>query len=229
MSERFVGIDIGAETIKVVELVRANSGLEWVGRHFAEHHKEPAKKLIEMLEAMGWDDVAAAAVAGRTSRLANLPRIPGKQAQAQGFRFLFDDQPATVVAIGSHGFSVLELRGSGAEIFRENSRCSQGTGNFLRQLVERFDLTIEDADVMSADVPDPAPLSGRCPVILKTDMTHLANAGESRRAHPGRPLRRRVRERAGPHQAGGEPRTACALIGGVSRVRSACRTASAAS
>ena len=29
-------------------------------------------------------------------------------------------------------------------------------------------------------MPDPAPLSGRCPVILKTDMTHLANKGEDR-------------------------------------------------
>ena len=33
---------------------------------------------------------------------------------------------------------------------------------------------------MCERVEDPAPLSGRCPVILKTDMTHLANKGEDR-------------------------------------------------
>ena len=88
--------------------------------------------------------------------------------------------PATVVNIGSHGFSVLELRANGLTVFRENSRCSQGTGNFLRQLVERFSLTVEEASALCADVPNPAPLSGRCPVILKTDMTHLANKGEDR-------------------------------------------------
>src|ERR1039458_7907488 len=82
--------------------------------------------------------------------------------------------------IGSHGFSVLELRANGLTVFRENSRCSQGTGNFLRQLVERFSLTVEEASALCADVPDPAPLCGRCPVILKTDMTHLANKGEDR-------------------------------------------------
>ena len=64
--------------------------------------------------------------------------------------------------------------------YRENPRCSQGTGNFLRQLVERFGLAPEEADVLAAPVTDPAPLSGRCPVILKTDMTHLANQGEDR-------------------------------------------------
>jgi activator of 2-hydroxyglutaryl-CoA dehydratase len=35
---------------------------------------------------------------------------------------------------------------------------------------------------MACDVNEPASLSGRCPVILKTDMTHLANKGEDRRA-----------------------------------------------
>ena len=180
MSERFIGIDLGAEAIKVVELVREGTELGWVGRVAAEHHKEPGSVLLDLLRELQWDDVDGAAVVGRTSRTVRLPRIPTKQAQGSGFRFLFGDGPATVVSIGSHGFSVLELRDSGAEIFRENSRCSQGTGNFLCQLVERFDLSIEEADALCADVADPAPLSGRCPVILKTDMTHLANKGGDR-------------------------------------------------
>ena len=77
-----------------------------------------------------------------------LGRVPTKQAQAAGFRFLGKADSATIVSIGSHGFSVLELRPSGSEVFRENSRCSQGTGNFLRQLVERFDLRIEEASAL---------------------------------------------------------------------------------
>ncbi|MFH0902524.1 MAG: acyl-CoA dehydratase activase-related protein [Pseudomonadota bacterium] len=181
-SERFVGIDVGAETIKVVELAREGSGLVVVRRLATDHRKEPGQTLVRALAEWDWDGVTAAAVSGRLSRQVNLPRIPTKQAQATGFRFFHDAEPATVVSIGSHGFSVLELRDKdkGVEVFRENSRCSQGTGNFLRQLVERFDLTVEAASAICADVADPAPLSGRCPVILKTDMTHLANKGESR-------------------------------------------------
>jgi predicted CoA-substrate-specific enzyme activase len=180
MSERFIGIDIGAETVKVVELVRDSDQLRWTRRHCAEHHKEPGALLLRLLREWGWDEASSAAISGRLSRQVNLPRIPTKQAQVAGYQFLHTDRSATVVSIGSHGFSVLELRPTGVEVFRENSRCSQGTGNFLRQLVERFNLTIEEASTLCAGVEDPAPLSGRCPVILKTDMTHLANKGESK-------------------------------------------------
>lgn len=177
---RFLGIDVGAETIKVVEVVKTESGLQRARSEVVEHLKEPGRILLELLSRFDWGSVHGAAVTGRLSRLVSLPRIPLKQAQARACRFLFGDKPFTIVSIGSHGFSVLELRGTGLEVYRENSRCSQGTGNFLRQLTERFDLTVEQASEISADVPDPAPLSGRCPVILKTDMTHLANKGEDR-------------------------------------------------
>ena len=181
MNMRTIGLDIGAETIKLVELTRKKNGtLEWTRRAIREHHKEPGVAVKELLAEWGWEGVAGAAVSGRLSRNVELERIPVKQAQVAGYGFLFGEGPATIVSIGSHGFSVLELRGSHLEMFRENSRCSQGTGNFLRQLVERFDMTIEEASELCADVDDPAPLSGRCPVILKTDMTHLANKGEPR-------------------------------------------------
>jgi len=177
---RFVGIDVGAETVKVVELAREGDGLVWTRRLSVEHQKEPGRAVLDLLADFGWDDLAGASVVGRASRVLALPAVPTKQAQAAGARFLIGERDATVVSIGAHGFSVLELRPSGLEVFRENSRCSQGTGNFLRQLVERFSMDIETASRVAEGVKEPALLSGRCPVILKTDMTHLANKGESR-------------------------------------------------
>jgi predicted CoA-substrate-specific enzyme activase len=137
--------------------------------------------VIEALSGWDWATVSGAAVTGRLGRQVAVLRVPPKQAQAKGYRLLTRDEgPVTLVSIGSHGFSVLELRRADNEVFRENSRCSQGTGNFLRQLVERFDLTLPEADELCGPEVKAAPLSGRCPVILKTDMTHLANKGESR-------------------------------------------------
>ncbi|MBI4510830.1 MAG: CoA activase [Deltaproteobacteria bacterium] len=181
MNDRFVGVDIGAETLKLVELVREEprEPLRLARCHIASHQKDPAAVLLPLLDQWEWPTVTSAAICGRLARSFQLTRVPEKQARAAGFRFVHDDEPVTLVSIGSHGFSVLELRGNGTEVFRENSRCSQGTGNFLRQLVERFGLTVEEASVFCADVEDPTPLSGRCPVILKTDMTHLANLGQS--------------------------------------------------
>ncbi len=178
--QRFIGLDVGAETVKLAELCREGTNLRLGHHEIIEHGKKPGPCLVELLERWNWPGVSGAAVTGRFSAQINLPRVPAKQAQLRGYRFLFGDTPATIVNIGSHGFSVLELRANGLTVFRENSRCSQGTGNFLRQLVERFSLTVEEASALCADVPNPAPLSGRCPVILKTDMTHLANKGEDR-------------------------------------------------
>ena len=177
---RFVGIDVGAETIKLVELVHDTAGLRLSRYRIVEHDKKPDERLQALLGEWNWESVASSAVSGRLGKSIRLPQVPAPQAQARACRFLSGDQPTTVVSIGSHGFSVLELRGGGVEVFRENSRCSQGTGNFLRQLVERFSMTVEEASELAASTDGAAPLSGRCPVILKSDMTHLANKGEDR-------------------------------------------------
>jgi predicted CoA-substrate-specific enzyme activase len=178
--KRFIGLDVGAETIKVVELSRRDGVLERTRKELVEHHKAPGPALLGLLEGWEWEGLAGAATCGRLSRELDLQRVPIKQAQVSAIRWLRGERASTVVSIGSHGFSVLELRNSGAEVFRENSRCSQGTGNFLRQLVERFDLGIDEASTLVEGESEPAALSGRCPVILKTDMTHLANKGENR-------------------------------------------------
>src|SRR5512140_3440763 len=106
---RFVGIDVGAETIKLVELVREPSGLRWTRRALASHGKEPRKVLLSMLQGWQWGSVEGAAASGRLSRHVEVPRIPGRQAQAMGCRFLHGAEPTVVISIGSRGCSVLEL------------------------------------------------------------------------------------------------------------------------
>jgi predicted CoA-substrate-specific enzyme activase len=176
----FIGIDAGAETLKLVEVVRSEGLWRINRREIKDHGKKPGSVLLDSLSRIHWQSVAGAAVTGLFSPQIRLRGIPTKQAQLQGCRFFFGSSPVTVINIGSHGFSVLEIRENGIAVFRENNRCSQGTGNFLSQLVERFSLTVQDAAALCTDIQDPAPLSGRCPVILKTDMTHLANKGEDR-------------------------------------------------
>ncbi len=178
--QRTIGLDVGAETVKVVELRGVPGKLEWTRRARIDHQKDPAAALREVLAAWGWDGATGACATGRLGRSLAVERIPGKQARIAGHHLLYGNgKAAAVVDIGAHGFSVLALEADGRDSYRENPRCSQGTGNFLRQLVERFGLTPEEADAVAAGAA-PAPLSGRCPVILKTDMTHLANKGEDR-------------------------------------------------
>jgi activator of 2-hydroxyglutaryl-CoA dehydratase/predicted nucleotide-binding protein (sugar kinase/HSP70/actin superfamily) len=174
---RHLGIDVGTETIKLVELRRTQDGVRCDRRELVEHAQQPLAVLRELLDRLDWPTVAAATVTGRFSRQVRLPRIPDKGAMSLGLAWICAEEPVTLVTIGSRGFSVLERHPGGHELLRTNSRCSQGTGSFLRQLVQRFGLTVDEASEIADEVTDPALLSGRCPVILKTDMTHLANAG----------------------------------------------------
>ena len=99
-----------------------------------EHAKSPWEAVQQTLVAMDWDSISGAAVTGRLGNILKLEKIPFKASQTQGLEFMLPGLvPVTVVSISSHGFSVLEIRGNGSTVLRENSRCSQGTGNFLRQ------------------------------------------------------------------------------------------------
>lgn len=174
---KIAGIDIGAETIKYVIL--SGQPLRIVRQNIVVHEKSIETALRSILNELRSDHVDKIAICGRFANHFNIHHFPGQAVQKRGLTQLFGDAPLTFVTIGCNGFSVLEKRGNGADVFRENARCSQGTGNFLRQLVERFDLDLEASDILCENAPNPCALSGRCPVILKTDMTHLANRGEN--------------------------------------------------
>ncbi|MBR4986245.1 MAG: CoA activase [Proteobacteria bacterium] len=174
---RIAGIDIGAETIKYALLDYAPPTL--VSYDMIVHEKQIEPVLRTLLDKFRADGVDRIAVCGRYANHFKLKHYPAQAVQKRGLRQVFGDDPLTYVTIGCNGFSVLERRGNGADVFRENARCSQGTGNFLRQLVERFDLELSESDALCNDAEQACALSGRCPVILKTDMTHLANRGEN--------------------------------------------------
>ena len=177
------GIDIGSEYIKLVVILKDDSGIRILSRRCVNHRNQPLELLPRLLDELEWSADCPIAATGRLSRSLNCLRIPTKAALARGVRHVHPElMPGTIVSLGSQGFSVLELHENGKDILRENSRCSQGTGSFLSQLVGRFGLTVEEASELCREVAVALPLSGRCPVILKTDMTHLANKGEDREA-----------------------------------------------
>ena len=180
MPQRFIGIDIGAETLKLVELVSDLAGVRRVRSRLVAHGKAPGQVLPELLAAWDWPSVDGAAVCGRLGQTVALPHIPTHRAQTAACAFLRPGLPTTVMSLGSRSFTVLEIPESGLPRVHESSRCAQGTGNFLCQLVARFGLSVAEAAAACAEVTDPVPLSSRCPVVMKTDMTHLANKGENR-------------------------------------------------
>ena len=178
---RFIGFDMGAETIRMAEVVLRNGFTSIHALEQIPHRGDVAGAIAQLLTLVDWSEIDGAGTTGRMSVTLNLPNIPRKASIIAGCGVLYPEFPdITVVSIGAQGFSVVEVSGDGTSYSRENGRCSQGTGSFLGQLIGRFDLDLAQADLLVADETQPAHLSGRCPVILKTDMTHLANRGLDR-------------------------------------------------
>lgn len=215
--ERFLGFDLGAESIRVAEVLVGDDAVIPGRTYRVAHSGEVARALEDLLPRLDWHRVRGAAATGRMAASVRLVRVPRKAAVAEGAGLLRPAHPdLTVVSVGAQGFAVVELAADGTCHIRENGRCSQGTGSFLRQLVGRFDLDLRVADALVADVTRPAHLSGRCPVILKTDMTHLANRGQDR-AEILAGLYDALCDNVGTLVRPRTPRSGLLLVGGIAR------------
>lgn len=176
-----LGIDVGTESVKIALVELVNQNWQLVHSCTRGHGKQPAATIRALLADVNLRDVTCLATTGRLHGVVDGINLPATAALKKGFATVHHElTAATILNIGAHGFGVLELHANGQDYFRQNTRCSQGTGNFLSQLAERFGLTVGEASALCDQVVDPCALSGRCPVILKTDMTHLANQGEDR-------------------------------------------------
>ena len=75
-SSRFLGSDIGAETLKLVEVLKDGDSCKIVRQEILEHDKKPGGELIDMLQRSGWSTAGGATVTGHLSTQINLPRVP---------------------------------------------------------------------------------------------------------------------------------------------------------
>ncbi len=92
-----------------------------------------------------------------------------------------------LVSIGARGYGVLCRRPAGSSgaggngkyhyQYLENDKCSSGTGENIQKITERFGLGIEEADQMALLAGDSIPITARCSVFAKSEMTHFANQG----------------------------------------------------
>ncbi|MCJ7797490.1 MAG: hypothetical protein MUQ56_12140, partial [Thermoleophilia bacterium] len=96
-----------------------------------------------------------------------------------------------LVSIGARGYGVLSRKprgpgrsggnGNGSAFsyqYLENDKCSSGTGENIKKIVGRFGLNIEEADVLALSASESIPITARCSVFAKSEMTHFANQGK---------------------------------------------------
>ena len=103
----YIGVDAGAETLKLVELERVDGRLQIRRACRVEHGKNPGSLLDRMYREWNGATLSGAASTGRLSKQFQLERVPNQQAQSRAFRFLYPETAGTLISIGSQGFSVL--------------------------------------------------------------------------------------------------------------------------
>ncbi|MBF0232093.1 MAG: hypothetical protein HQK65_03535 [Desulfamplus sp.] len=62
--------------------------------------------------------------------------------------------------------------------FLENDKCSSGAGENIQKIASRFGLDIKEADRIAQSAAKSIPITARCSVFAKSEMTHYANQGK---------------------------------------------------
>lgn len=83
-----------------------------------------------------------------------------------------------MVRIGASGYSVATRGNAGDFNWLENEKCSSGTGEMMVKIAARFGLSLEEADELALNADKSIPITARCSVFAKSEMTHFGNQGE---------------------------------------------------
>ena len=181
---RVAGCDLGKATAKlVVGTIQPDGTLRIDAAETVVHEGRPMEAFASWYERLGIascealgatglhaDELIEPAVTGLPEDaclLAGLGLVPGLSG------------PFNVVSIGARGYSVLTRDARGRVQYVENDKCSSGTGETMVKIAGRFGLSIEQADRLATTATEAIPITARCSVFAKSEMTHFGNQGRS--------------------------------------------------
>ncbi len=192
MSVRVAGCDLGKAFVKFATATVQPDGslrLEDVERY--PHEGRPFDFFRRWYRDQ---DIASCAALGATGVYADeLARpaliLPEDSCQEAALSMITGLEDAlNLVSVGARGYSVLTRKpaagdsSTGGRNFQyqylENDKCSSGTGENSQRMAGRFGLDIEQADRLALAAEGSVPITARCSVFAKSEMTHYANQGK---------------------------------------------------
>lgn len=179
---KFIGIDAGSVSVKLVELDGDGRFQQSIYRR---HRGQPLSVALELLKTVittqaGSTDSRAYSVSltGSAGRLMGqvMGIVPVNEVVAFTYatRRLYP-HVRTIIELGGEDSKLIftdEGSDSPAD-FAMNSVCAAGTGSFLDQQAERLRLSIEEFAELALKSKTPPRIAGRCSVFAKSDMIHL--------------------------------------------------------
>ncbi len=162
----FVGVNIGALTVKVV-VFRGDDRIARV----LPHQGRPREVLEAILAGADFTNAQYFGVSGHLGHLSEVAAIQ------RALREL-DDEYDAVVSLGGESFLVYLLTDGRITNVLSHNKCAAGSGEFFVQQIGRMGLSLEEAIRRSFD-GEIVPLASRCSVHCKSDITHKLNRNEA--------------------------------------------------
>ena len=194
----YVGIDIGASSVKLVAVDAAGSVLSVRRR---AHQGSPLPCLRGMLDELAADDGSAGGCVSASDDVPlTLDACAGFFATGSGADMVsallpgarvLEDVPALVrgvraiapgagcvIQMGAQsGVFVTGFADGAAPEFSMNESCAAGTGSFFEDQMERLGLPLDSYSELVSRATSVPRLSGRCSVFAKTDIIHRQQEG----------------------------------------------------
>jgi len=185
---RIAGCDLGAASVGfAIATIGEDGKITFEDTRYALHDGDP----MGLFQAWYRDnDVASCAALAATGVYADelsspVLVLPEDSCQEAALELSPDlEDTLNLVSIGARGYGVLSRRATsnGGTKFHyqylENDKCSSGTGENIQKIAERFGLGVEEADQMALLASESIPITARCTVFAKSEMTHFANQGK---------------------------------------------------
>ncbi len=177
-----VGMDIGKTTLSfAVGGVSCDGRLEIERAGFERHLGRPLEAFARLYCTLDHGALRGIAATGVHSGRLGAPiasGLPEEIAQEHAAGVLAPGGPLNVVRLGGRGYSVLTRDREGRFRFEENDKCSAGAGETIEKICARLGHSLEEAVELAGRGTDPIPISARCSVFAKSEITHYANQGE---------------------------------------------------
>jgi predicted CoA-substrate-specific enzyme activase len=163
---KFVGINIGALTVKLVLLEGENKCST-----VAPHQGRPLAVLEKLLTEKKFANADYFGVSGHLGHISEAAAIQRALSELKGD---FD----AVVSLGGESFLVYIVADGRISNVLSHNKCAAGSGEFFVQQIGRMGLDMDEAIETSFD-GKVVPLAARCSVHCKSDITHKLNRNEA--------------------------------------------------
>jgi activator of 2-hydroxyglutaryl-CoA dehydratase/predicted nucleotide-binding protein (sugar kinase/HSP70/actin superfamily) len=182
MNQHLAGIDLGKASAKFTLARLTDDGKLIVDKtETVVHEGDPLGTFSAWYRK---EDIASCRALGATGLHADeigapaLTGLPQDACLEAALRVRTDLQgPLNIVSVGARGYSVLTRDENDRVQFLENEKCSSGTGETMVKSAGRFGLELEEADRIASQAEEMIPITARCSVFAKSEMTHFGNQG----------------------------------------------------